>query len=94
MQGYSEAKKTDIKNFTFSQNMKIRYQTLMDYYECKINYLKDPDIPPHMIRLACWDVPIKVTDLQTKRNRKLFVRQCKKYYEKQLKEIMKKIKKL
>ncbi len=86
--------KAKMPDLTVSLNSKVRYQAMKDYYETKIKYLGGSDLSPYMLRLACWDAPIKMAELKSKRNRRLFVRQAKRFYEGQLKEINRKIKQI
>jgi len=67
--------------------LKIHNATLKKFYETKIASLADHELPLHLLKMLCQDVPIQTIDLESKWERKWFVRKCMRFYQRKVKEI-------
>lgn len=73
---------------------RARVQTYKAFYEGKIKSLKDRNIPPPLLLLACKDAPFTPGSLNNKSRRNAYIKKCLKYYTQQLKIIEKEAQKL
>ncbi len=77
-----------------SRNRKVRCRAKQEYYENKIKCLADMHLPLNLILLACWDAPVEKTNLGSVWGKRRFVKKCLKFYQGQLKTLMREEKKL
>lgn len=59
---------------------KVHNVTLKKFYEHKITSLAGRDMPPHLLRIMCQDVPVVKDDLGSWRGRHSFMKKCRRYY--------------
>ena len=60
----------------------------LSYYESKVRLLNTPNLDPHLLQMACWDAPVKVSDLSNRGSYERFVKKCRKYYQKKIEGIV------
>lgn len=77
-----------------TRNKKVRCRAKQEYYYNKIKCLVEMNLPVSLILLACWDAPVEKDGLDSVWGQKRFIKKCLKYYQKQLKLLMKEEKKL
>lgn len=77
-----------------ARSKKVRCRAKQEYYENKIKCLVEMNLPVNLILLACWDAPIQKSGLGSVWEQRRFIKKCLKYYQKQLKVLIKEEKKL
>ncbi len=80
-----------------TQNRKVHYQALRDYYRDKLRFLEERHLhrdDPKLIRMACWDAPVAILDLSRGFMRRLFRWQARRYYRRRLQEAEKRLRKI
>ncbi len=90
MRSRSTAKVYKLPINKLSKNRRVNTESMISYYENKIQTLMDMNLPPRLVCLACWDAPVEKEDLRTERGRKKFIKKCLKYYNARIKELERK----